>query len=444
MSQKKDRIPSLKSLERECSNITLKGDKTVLLMTSPQPESTLASAILSRALIKSNRKFHITFVLPVQRIDTINEIRTKYNSFDVFIVGVDIGGSKRIKKGTSHPVLIGCQIESGEEEIPALGLSSTATSAAYVLAKSQMDIDMYNLQLAASGALIRDGMNNQKKGANKEIIELAQQERLIDARKGFKLFGVGMLPLDEALLHSTYPYLHTISGNQKTCDEILSAAEIPISKLRSPFSSLSSSEAQSLTSQLITRLDPMTVTQLLGTDYVLTRERETSPVRYVSGIEIMANTAWTRNELGMSMSVWLGDRGRALRVLIDSQMAHHKEVLSVVQRLLLGLRTESTPSATVVKTPGVKTETLPDVGRIALSNKLVDSDKPIVLDNDESITIAWMSSTLSLNGVLRGLSRKYITPSNTSPQSITLTGVSETKERGLNEFMFLYKEERRL
>jgi hypothetical protein len=439
MSQKKGKTPSLKSIERECGNISLNSDKTALLMTSPKPESTLASAVLSRALIRSNRKFHITFVHPVLMVDTINEIRAKYDSFDVFIIGVDIAGPKQIKKGKSYPILIGSRLESEKEGLPTLGDDSTVTATAYALIKSEMDVNTYDLQIAAVGALIQEGINGPKKGANKDIIGLAENDKLIEERKGFRLFGVGILPLDEALLHSTHPYLPAISGSQKTCDEILDAAEIPIPKLRSPFSSLNTSEAQSLTSQLITRLDPKTIAQLLGTDYILTRERETSPVRYVSGIEIVANTAWIRNELGMSMSVWLGDRGRALRVLIDTQMAHHKEVLSVVQKLLTGLKTESIPSATIVKISGTKAEILPDVGRIALSSKIVDPDRPIVLDNNESFTIAWAGSKLTLNNVLQSLLRKNIAPSNTSPQSITLSGSPEMKELGLQTFTALCK-----
>jgi hypothetical protein len=441
MSPTKGRSPTLKSLEKECSSISFNSNNAALLMTSPRPESTLASAILARALIRSNRKFHITFVQPVMSVDALNEIRSNYDSFDVFIIGATIAGRGQIKKGKGYPVFIGGQLESEKKGPILLGTDSTVTAAAYALAKAQIDSDTYDLQLAAAGALIQDGINGPKKGANKDIIELAESKKLIDERKGFRLFGVGMLPLDEALLHSTYPYLHTISGNQKVCDEILRAAEIPIPKLRSPLSELNTTETQSLTAQLITRLNPETVTALLGTDFILTHERVTSPVRYVSGIEIMANIAWSRNELGMSMSVWLGDRGRALRVLIDSQMAHHKEVLSAFQKFLTGLKTESTSSVTLVKIPGSKVEILSDVGRIALSSKMADSDRLVVFDNNESYTIVWANSRLNLNDVLRSLIQKNITPSNTTQQSITITGPPDMKESGLQRVISLSEED---
>jgi len=428
MSQKTSNPPSLKTLEKDCSTISIDSDSQTLLVTSPYPEATLASAILSRVLIRSNRKFQVTFAQPVMTTETLGELRTRHDSSTIIVIGIDILGSKKVKKGKSYPILIGGASESEQLRAFTIGTDTTMTSVAYVFAKSQMDIGSYDLEIAAAGALIRDGMNGPKKGASKEIINQAEKEGLIEERKGFRLFGVGMLPLDEALLHSTHPYLHTISGNQKACDELLTAAEIPVQKLRLPLNTLNTSEAQRLTSNLITRLDPGVIPHLLGNDYILKLEHESSPIKYISGVEIVATTAWARNELGTSMSVWLGDRGRALRVLIDSHMSHHKDVISSVQRLDAGLIGESTSSATTVKLTGSKTEVLPDVGRIALNNRLVDPHKPLVLDNEESYTIVWPSSGLSTKQVLRCLLKKDILPLTSSSQSVSIINSPEVKE----------------
>jgi len=226
-------------------------------------------------------------------------LRAKYSSSAIIIIGIDILGKKKIKKGKGYPLIIGGTSESEQVNSFTLGTDSTVAAAGYAFAKSLKDTNDYNLQLAAAGSLLHGGMNESKKGANKDIIELAKNNGLIEERKGFKLFGVTMLPLDEALLYSTHPYLATISGNQKVCDAILNEAEIPIQKLRTPLSNLNSSEAQRLTSALITLLDPSTIPQLLGTDYIITRERDISPIRFVSGIETIGATAWTRNELGV-------------------------------------------------------------------------------------------------------------------------------------------------
>lgn len=431
--------PSLKALEKVCSNINFQTSDQNILVTSPYPEAAIASTIISRTISGLKSLFHITFQQPVLTIDTLNTLREKYSSSAIIIVGIDILGKKKIKKGKGYPLIIGGTSESEQVNSFTLGTDSTVAAAGYVFAKSLKDVNDYNLQLAAAGSLLHGGMNESKKGANKDIIELANKNGLIEERKGFKLFGVTMLPLDEALLYSTHPYLATISGNQKVCDAILNEAEIPIQKLRTPLSNLNSSEAQRLTSVLITRLDPGTIPQLLGTDYIITRERDISPIRFVSGIETIGATAWTRNELGALISVLLGDRGRALRNLIDSHMTHHKDVISTIHRLESNLKGDSTTTTTTVTLTGSKTEILPDVGRIALESGIVDSVRPVALDNGEVYTIVWPSSKLNIKIVIREFLSSSIELLATSPQSITIKGNLEEKETALKKIVQLNK-----
>ncbi len=431
--------PSLKTLEKVCTTINFQTSDQNILVTSPYPEAVIASTIISQTISRLKSLFHISFQQPVMTIDTLNTLREKYSSSAIIIVGIDILGKKKIKKGKGYPLIIGGTSESEQVNSFTLGTDSTVAAAGYVFAKSLKDMNDYNLQLAAAGSLLHGGMNESKKGANKDIIELAKKNGLIEERKGFKLFGVTMLPLDEALLYSTHPYLATISGNQKVCDAILNEAEIPIQKLRTPLSNLNSSEAQRLTSVLITRLDPGTIPQLLGTDYIITRERDISPIRFVSGIETIGATAWTRNELGALISVLLGDRGRALRNLIDSHMTHHKDVISTIHRLESNLKGDSTTTTTIVTLTGSKIEILPDVGRIALESGIVDSVRPVALDNGEVYTIVWPSSKLNIKIVIREFLSSSIELLATSPQSITIKGNLEEKETALKKIVQLNK-----
>ena len=431
--------PSLKTLEKVCTTINFQTSDQNILVTSPYPEAAISSTIISQTISRLKSLFHISFQQPVMTIDTINILREKYSSSAIIIVGIDILGKKKIKKGKGYPLIIGGTSESEQVNSFTLGTDSTVAAAGYVFAKSLKDMNDYNLQLAAAGSLLHGGMNESKKGANKDIIELAKKNGLIEERKGFKLFGVTMLPLDEALLYSTHPYLATISGNQKVCDAILNEAEIPIQKLRTPLSNLNSSEAQRLTSVLITRLDPGTIPQLLGTDYIITREHDISPIRFVSGIETIGAIAWTRNELGALISVLLGDRGRALRTLIDSHMTHHKDVISTTHHLESNLKGDSTTTTTIVTLTGSKTEILPDVGRIALESGIVDSARPVALDNGDVHTIVWPSSKLNIKMVLQEFLSSSIELLATSPQSITIKGNLEEKETALKKIVQLNK-----
>ena len=433
------KLPSLKALEKVCKTINFQTSNQNIIVTSPYPEAAIASTIISQTISRLKSLFHISFQQPVLTIDTIDTLRERYSSSAIIIVGIDILGKKKIKKGKSYPLIIGGTSESEQIDSFKLGTDSTVAAAGYVFSKSLNGTSDYNLQLAAAGSLLHHGMNKSKRGASQEIIELAKSNGLIEERKGFKLFGVTMLPLDEALRYSTHPYLATISGNQQVCDAILNEAEIPIQKLRTPLSNLNSSEAQRLTSVLITRLDPSTIPQLLGTDYIITRERDISPIKFVSGIETISATAWTRNELGSLISVLLGDRGGALRDLLDSHMNHHKDVISTIHHLESNLQGDSTTTTTTVKLTGSKTEILPDVGRIALESGIVDSTRPVALDNGEVYTIVWPSSKLNTKMVLQKIRSNGTKIIATSPKSITIIGNDEEKSLVLQKIVQLDK-----
>jgi hypothetical protein len=432
--------PLLKTIEKACKSSDFEIDSQNVILTSPYPEATIASVILSRTISRNNALFHISLSQPVITTDTVNMLRERYSSSSIILIGIDIVGKKRVKKGKGYPLIIGGISNSEQIDSLKIGTSSTITAAGYAVAKSLIDLDDYSLQLAAAGSLLNEGLNGKPRGANKEIVDLATKKELLEERKGFKLFGASMLPLDETLLYSTHPYLKSISGNQKACDEILNEAEIPIPKLRTPIDNLSSVEAQRLTSALITRIDPNTLPHLLGTDYIFTLERDSNPMKHISGIETMNTTAWIQNELGAMISVLLGDRSRALRSLIDNHMAHHKDVISSVQRLESNLEGASTTTTTTVKLKGTKSEILPDVGRIALETGIVDTIRPVAIDNNEVFTIVWPSLKLETKMVFHEFLSTDIVITAASPQSITIIGSGKEKEDALQTIVELNKD----
>jgi len=434
------KAPSLKALEKACTNLNFQTKDQNVLVTSPYTESVITSTTISQSISRLNSLFHIAPSQSVMTVDSLNKLKEKYDNSGIILVGIDILGKKRLKKGSGYPLLIGGTAESEQIESFTFGTDSTIAAAGYVFGNTLIESTDYGLQLSAAGAILSGGINAPKKGANKDIIELAANRGLIQEQKGFRLFGATMLPLDEAFRYSTHPYLNTISGNQEECDKILNEADIPIQKLRSPISNLSTPQAHRLTSVLTMKLDPATIPQLLGTDYILTLERENSPIRYASGLETVGVTAWALNELGALLGVLLGDRGRALRTLIDSHMEYHKDVIFAVQRLESNLQGDSTTTTTTVKLTGTKTEILPDVGRIALETGIVDKSRPVALDNDEAYTIVWPSPKLEVKMVLREFSSGDITLRDSSSKSITIIGTDELKETALEKIVQMSKD----
>jgi hypothetical protein len=433
MSAKTRGSPSFKSLKKQCIEIPFKDFEQVFLVSSPDTVSTLSAAVLCRASMKSGGSFHVSFEAPIVSIDRVNELRTNHESASIIFVGIDIIGKKKLRKGKSYPIFVGGKSKSDQVKSLTLGTNNTVPAAAYILAEEHLAALDYELQLAAGATLLHTGFIKLSPKVNKEIVEQAKEKKLIEERKGIRLFGFGFLPLDELLLYSTRPFIQGISGNQKACDTLLNEAEIPITKLRTPMSSLSNTEAQHLTQHLTSRLleqiGPSIIPHILGTDYILTREPETSPLRYLSGLEAIAETAWARQEQGAAMSVWIGDRGRALRSVIDTYLSHHKDVISTVQRLETKLKGVSTETSTSIEIAGVQGELLTDVGRIALQSGIVDPKRPLIITSDDSTVITWTDDSTEITNVLQVLQKMNLNPEPTSAKSLRIDGLpTESRE----------------
>jgi len=427
MSTKTQGSPSLKSLKTLCAEITLHDYKQVFLVSSPDTRSTLATAILCRAIMKSGGAFHVSFETPLISLDRVNELRTKHESASTIFVGINTMGAKKIRKGKSYPLFVGGTSESNQVASLTLGTNNTVPAAAYVFAKEYLTSHNYELLIAAGATLLHTGSTQLSPKANKEIVEQAKEKKLVEERKGIRLFGFGFLPLDELFLYNTRPFIKGISGNQKACDMLLNEADIPITKFRTPMSSLNNSEAQHLTqhltSKLLEKIGPSIIPHILGTDFVLTQETETSPLRYLSGLEAIAETTWARQEQGAAMSVWIGDRGRSLRNVIDIYLSHHKDVISAVLRLETKLKGEATKISTSIEITGVQSELLTDVGRIALQSGLVNQEHPLLISNDESTVVIWTTNRVDTNHILHVLQKKNLNPVLTSAKSLQFKGL---------------------
>ena len=427
MSTKTGGSPSLKSLRKQCAEYKFNDRGQVFLVSSPDTRSTLATAILCRAIMKSGGAFHVSFEAPIISLDRVNELRTKYESASVIFVGIDTMGKKKIRKGKSYPLFVGGISESDQVKSLTLGNNNTVPTAAYVFAEEHLTSHDYELQIAAGAILLHAGSPQLSVKANKEIVEQAKEKKLVEERKGIRLFGFGFLPLDELLLYSTRPFIQGISGTQKACDALLNEADIPITKLRAPMSTLSSAESQHLTqhltSKLLEKIGPSIIPHILGTDYILTQETETSPLRYLSGLEAIAETAWARQEQGAAMSVWIGDRGRSLRGVIDTYLSHQKDVISAILRLETKLKGLSTETSTSIEITGIQGELLTDVGRIALQSGIVNQERPLLISSDESTVVIWTTDSIDINQALTALQKKNLNPVLTSARSLRFNGL---------------------
>jgi hypothetical protein len=427
MSGKSRRTPSFKAIKTQFSEISFKTGRRVVIVSSSIPEATIASAILSKSIINSGDQFHMTFVEPVVHAEEINRLRSTYSDPSLIVIGVDVADKKRITKGKSYPVFIGGVHESEQTQSLRLGNERTLSAASYIFADEIAKTGPEELQLAAAGTLL-SSHPTKLKGAAREVVASAQKKGIIEETKGFRLFGVNFMPLNEVLAYSIRPYLPNLSGRPEICDKIYEEADIPYPKFRTPLSSLTSEEAKKMNEHLLPKLDPGVIPQVLGQDFILSHENEASPARLLSGIRAIAETAWTLAEPGASTAVWIGDRARVLRSLLDSYMIHSKEVIAGVERMVAILQDseiERTDHPHMISQTEAREEVLSDVGRVVLEANYVDTDRLMVISKDSSIFAIWKPGTIVLQDLFRSLLSAGILPNATSSTSLRVADTSE-------------------
>ncbi|MFW9767653.1 MAG: hypothetical protein ACFFEM_02445, partial [Candidatus Thorarchaeota archaeon] len=228
MSKKSGKSPSLRALKTQCGEISFKSDDHLLLVSSPTPESTLATALICRAAMRVEGSFHVSFEEPIMSIESVNNYRAQYESSTLVLVGLEIVGKKKLRKGKGYPIFVGGSSESEQVTSLTIGNSHTVSASAYALSDEQFTTGDYELQMATAASLIYDTSPISPKttsSANRTILKLAEKNNLVEERAGIRLFGLNFLPIDEVLVFSTRPYIEGISGNQKSCDAFLSAAD---------------------------------------------------------------------------------------------------------------------------------------------------------------------------------------------------------------------------
>jgi hypothetical protein len=420
----------LKAIRTQYSELSFKIGRHVIIVSSSMPESTLASAILARSIFKSGGLFHMTFVEPVVHAEEINRLRSTYSDSTIIVVGVDIADKKRIKKGRGYPVFIGGVHESEQAQSLCLGNERTISVASYLLADEITKTSPEELQLAAAGTLLNSD-SAKLKGAARAIVASAQKKGIIEEKKGFRLFGVNFMPLNEVLAYSIWPYLPNLSGRPEICDKIYEEADIPYPKFKTPLSSLTSEEATKVNEHLSLKLDPSVISQVLGKDFIFSKENETSPARLLSGIRAIAETAWTLTEPSASTAIWIGDRAQVLKRFLESYRTHSQEVIAGVERMVVLLQeseSEGTDQPLTISHTETNEKILSDVGRIVLEANYVDTDRLMVTSKDSGISAIWKSGSISLQDLFRSLIAMDVYPSATSSNSLRVNDTSEETE----------------
>ncbi|MGY5852469.1 MAG: hypothetical protein RTU92_02755 [Candidatus Thorarchaeota archaeon] len=426
--------PHLDALKTECAEVTIPKNAHLTLVSSPYPDALFSTALMCRAALKSRRLFQVTYAEPVITTENISALLKKRVNSIHLLMGIQIVGRKKPEHGKYPPILVGGGMQSKSTKIPTLSPNASISAVALALASANLESSDEELQLAAIGTLLQLNQDQPINNVDKEIIDLATAKGLLDQQSGLRLFGNNSLSIVDALFYSIHPILPEITGNRDSCNQIIEDAEVPLSKRSLSLSTLTSDETQQLNEQIIQKLllhnNPSIISVAIGTDTILLQELEDSPLRYLSSINALVHTSWTRRQFGESLSVWIGDRARMLRSFQDSYMIHCKDVIAGIERLTLRLtdqdfRTTDDLDTAIISPMGIPIETLPDIGRIAFDAGLIGTQEYIILSSESSTEFIWKSATLKMNTVMQSLIETGLDPISTSQKSIRILDISE-------------------
>ncbi len=424
-----DDLSSIQEACRESKEITA---SQITIVCSPYPEVLLSGALLCKSILKKRKLFQVTYTEPVISFESFNTILKSHPDSIIILIGVTVEGTGKIHPAR-HPIItISGEIKSRSSKITRLDFRESISLLTYAFAQAHYKTGNDELTLAAIGTLLQENKENTLTGANLEITNLAIKNKLLTHTKGFKLFSRNTSSIYDTLFYSIHPYLPDVSGEETECSDIIENSDIPFSKRNLPLDELTQTEVQKFTQQLITRIDPLMTSSILGPDFVLLRESTESPLRYLSNLSTLTATSWARRRIGESFAVWLGDRARALRNILDSHMIHCSNVLSGIKLVKDYFDSEDSSldatdgGPTILPPLGINKDSLSDVGRIAITYKIPDNES-IVLQSESSIDLVLSENYPEFTKVLRELVRAGIPYSTTSKRSLRIDDVTTTK-----------------
>ncbi len=416
------RIPEIKSLRQKCKGTQISQDARILLVSSSIPDAVFASAVLSRAIIRSGHLLHVTFVEPVIDAATVKSILSQYSDYQPVFVGVTIS------KGESDLSPDAVFIASLTEIPNAINLCPSKpiipTTVAFLT--ESLELTISDLRIAAIGILVSSAtpIEDQYSSA---IVEAAKKSCDLLERPEYLLYGANFMPARECLSVSIYPYLDGISGDSSECDSILEHAEIALPRRSHPLTTLQKDERQRITSSLLERIDPALISRIIGANFENLVERKDSPMRWISNVRILSAIAWANRELGTGLSVWMGDRARSLRSLLDLGMDTINRVIVSLHELLPNVNEgefQTTGPVTHLSYPEADGGVLTEVSRILLERNSIPT-RFLILQGNDILVLSWARSDVDLVTMMSSLQASGLDPHSTSHSSVVLSPTSD-------------------
>ena len=198
---------------------------------------------------------------------------------------------------------------SGSTEISGAGVSYLFYKA--LTAKKNM------AHIAVVGAIGDVQENNGFLKLNNEILEDAKKNKLLEVKKGLRIFGLNTKPLYKALQFSTWPVIPGVTGSESGSIQFLQ--ELGINpKYRNKwrmFSQLTEREIKKLTSGIIVRrFEKDRPEDVFGPIYILINEQE-GPTKEAREYATLLNACGRLDKASFGLGACLGDEQSKLKAI---------------------------------------------------------------------------------------------------------------------------------
>ncbi len=416
------RFPGLSSLRDACRDISFSADEGALLIVSRDCEAVLGGAILTSALYRSNKMVQVTFVEPVVTADALQKIIERRHFKDVLVVGLDVTGTLESKDGHT---CIGVGTSAEELDV-ALGDTSTVIPASTVFSIEKLGADRYEGRIAAMSAAAV-AMIRSPDDVLREIMDGAISEGILNESRAFRLYGTNFMPPRECLQYSVWPYLRGITGNREECERILEEADVPLAQRGSPLEKLSKEVKQRIVSTLVPRVNVDLLPLVVGPNFEVTGERPTSPLRWASNIAVLMRTVWMERREGLGLAVWIGDRARSLRMLMDLQAEHSASVVDAIAQIEQTVNEGEVAvegRVAVVRSHEVSPAVLSECAVILARDTMSEYDYTI-LTSDQAIAVAWRPGAVALIDLVKRMQSAGLDPITTAESAVVLMGAAD-------------------
>lgn len=170
------------------------------------------------------------------------------------------------------------------------------------------------------------------KPMNQQILQMAVEEGRIQVKRGLRIFGMQTRPIHKALEYCTDPYIPGVSGSESGAIQFLQQMGINPKKGSQwkKLIDLTEPEMQRLTAGIIMqRKEQVNPEDIIGNIYLLSKEKEESPLRDAKEFATLLNSCGRMNKASIGIGVCLGDE-TAKRRALASLDEYKKEIVKAL------------------------------------------------------------------------------------------------------------------